>query len=47
MLKQLPKEQQRYILRHFNFAIQVFTLAAYLLQGSLNQTHLPIWRYSF
>ncbi len=41
MLKQLPKEQQRYILRHFNFAIQVFTLAAYLLQGSLNQTHLP------
>lgn len=41
VLKQLPKEQQRYILRHFNFAIQVFTLAAYLLQGTLNQTHLP------
>ncbi|WP_347460355.1 sulfite exporter TauE/SafE family protein [Acinetobacter thermotolerans] len=41
MLKQLPKEQQRYILRHFNFAIQVFTLAAYLLHGTLNQNHLP------
>ena len=41
MLKQLPKEQQRYILRHFNFAIQMFTLATYLLQGTLNQTHLP------
>lgn len=41
MLKQLPKEQQRYILRHFNFAIQVFTLAAYLFQGTLNQSHLP------
>ncbi|KGT47325.1 sulfite exporter TauE/SafE family protein [Acinetobacter sp. HR7] len=40
MLKQLPKEQQRYILRHFNFAIQVFTLAVYLLHGTLNQSHL-------
>lgn len=26
MLKKLPKEQQRYILRHFNFAIQMFTI---------------------
>lgn len=41
MLKQLPKDQQRYILRHFNFAIQMFTLAAYLYQGNLNQSHLP------
>lgn len=41
MLKQLPKNQQRYILRHFNFAIQIFTLAAYLLQNTIHQIHLP------
>ena len=41
MLKNLPKEQQRSILRHFNFAIQLFTLLAYLLRGNLNLQHLP------
>lgn len=41
MLKQLPKQQQRYILRHFNFAIQLFTLIAYLLQGTIERVHLP------
>ncbi|MFZ0023681.1 sulfite exporter TauE/SafE family protein [Acinetobacter sp.] len=41
MLKQLPKAQQRYILRHFNFAIQLFTLGTYLWQGLINQSHLP------
>lgn len=41
MLKQLPKLEQRYILRHFNFAIQVFTLTVYLIQGTLSSTHLP------
>lgn len=37
-VKNLPKEQQRAILRHFNFAIQLFT---YLLRGNLNLQHLP------
>jgi uncharacterized protein len=41
-LKHLPKHQQRYILRHFNFAIQIFTLAVYLWQGTLN---LNQWFY--
>lgn len=41
MLKQLPKAQQRYILRHFNFAVQLFAFAAYLWQGMINQSHLP------
>lgn len=41
MLKQLPKLEQRYILRHFNFAIQVFTLIIYLFQGTLHPIHLP------
>lgn len=41
MLKNLPKEQQRSILRHFNFAIQLFTLLTYLLRGNLNLQHLP------
>lgn len=40
MLKQLPKNQQRYILRHFNFAIQVFTLITYVLQSTINPSHL-------
>lgn len=40
-LKNLPKEQQRFILRHFNFAIQVFTLFSYLLRGNLSLQHLP------
>ena len=40
MLKGLTKDQQRYILRHFNFAIQIFTLAVYLWRGTLNFTHL-------
>ncbi|CAB1214391.1 sulfite exporter TauE/SafE family protein [Acinetobacter bouvetii] len=41
MLKNLSKQEQRYILRHFNFAIQLFTLAAYLLQGTLKTALLP------
>ena len=41
MLKRLPKAEQRYILRHFNFAIQIFTLTIYLVQGTLSQIHLP------
>ena len=41
MLKNLPKQQQRYILRHFNFSIQLFTLAIYLAQGTIQKTHLP------
>lgn len=40
MLKNLPKIQQRYILRHFNFAIQLFTILVYLWQGTIDQTHL-------
>lgn len=41
MLKQLSKEQQRYILRHFNFAIQLFTLLVYLWKETINISHLP------
>lgn len=41
MLKNLSKSEQRYILRHFNFAIQLFTLLAYLLQGTIQSIHLP------
>jgi len=41
MLKNLPKEQQRYILRHFNFAIQLFTIIIYLFQGTIQKQHLP------
>ena len=41
MLKNLPKEQQRYILRHFNFAIQLFTIVIYLAQGTIQKQHLP------
>lgn len=41
MLKHLPKEQQRYILRHFNFAIQLFTISVYLVQGTIQTEHLP------
>lgn len=41
MLKHLPKQEQRYILRHFNFAIQIFTLLSYLLQGTIHSMHLP------
>lgn len=39
MLKQIPKNQQRYILRHFNFAIQLFTLASYIVQGTIHRSH--------
>lgn len=39
MLKNLPKQQQRYILRHFNFAIQLFTLVFYLWKGTLSYDH--------
>lgn len=41
MLKNLSKDEQRYILRHFNFGIQLFTLAAYLFQGTIHSEHLP------
>jgi len=41
MLKNLPKQQQRYILRHFNFAIQLFTIIIYLCQGTIHEVHLP------
>lgn len=40
MLKSLPKDQQRYILRHFNFAIQLFTITVYLWQGTIQFSHL-------
>ncbi|NHB57712.1 sulfite exporter TauE/SafE family protein [Acinetobacter shaoyimingii] len=40
MLKNLPKAQQRYILRHFNFAIQLFTILVYLYKGTINASHL-------
>jgi len=40
MLKNLPKEQQRYILRHFNFSIQLFTILIYILQGTIQKQHL-------
>lgn len=41
MLKNRPKHEQRYILRHFNFAIQIFTLLSYLLQGILQLNQWP------
>ena len=41
MLKQLPKEKQRFILRHFNFAIQIFACIAYIIQGNIHSEHLP------
>ncbi|MCX5469575.1 sulfite exporter TauE/SafE family protein [Acinetobacter nematophilus] len=41
MLKNLPKAQQRYILRHFNFAIQLFTILVYCYQGAIQSLHLP------
>lgn len=40
MLRNLPKQQQRYILRHFNFAIQLFTILVYLWQGTISKDHL-------
>lgn len=40
MLKKLPKDQQRYILRHFNFAIQLFTIMVYLWRGTIDSSHL-------
>lgn len=41
MLKNLNKDKQRYIMRHFNFAIQCFAMIAYLIQGNINSQHLP------
>ena len=41
MLKHLPKAQQRYILRHFNFAIQLFTISVYVFQGTIESQHIP------
>ena len=44
MLKQLPKHEQRNILRHFNFAIQLFTLLIYLFNQTINVNHLSyLW----
>ena len=40
MLKELPREQQRHILRHFNFSIQIFTLVIYLWRGNITMGHL-------
>ncbi len=40
MLKNLPKDQQRYILRHFNFAIQLFTIMVYLWRGTIDSSHI-------
>lgn len=40
MLKNLPKDQQRYILRHFNFAIQLFTIVVYLWQNTIHWGHI-------
>ena len=39
MLKNLNKEKQRYIMRHFNFAIQIFTFLAYIWQGNIQYQH--------
>ena len=41
MLKNTAKHEQRYILRHFNFAIQVMTLGFYLWKGQITTQHLP------
>lgn len=41
MLKGLSKDKQRYIMRHFNFAIQCFAMIAYLIQGNINSQHIP------
>ncbi|OTG79899.1 sulfite transporter TauE/SafE [Acinetobacter sp. ANC 5054] len=41
MLKNKPKSEQRYILRHFNLAIQLVTLVSYLIQGLIHKEHLP------
>jgi uncharacterized protein len=41
MLKKLSKDKQRYIMRHFNFAIQVFALSTYLFQGIIEFKHIP------
>ena len=40
MLKQLPKQDQRNILRHFNFAVQLFTLVIYLINQTLTLDHV-------
>lgn len=40
-VKNQSKSEQRYILRHFNFAIQLVTLVNYLIQGLIQKQHLP------
>ena len=40
MLKNLTKAEQRYILRHFNFAVLVLALLSYVVQGYLGLEHL-------
>lgn len=41
MLKGLSKVEQRYILRHFNFAIQLFTFLVYIFQGTVQLSQWP------
>lgn len=41
MLKNLNKNEQRYILRHFNFAIQCFVMLSYIIQSHIYSQHLP------
>lgn len=41
MLKGLSKIEQRYILRHFNFGIQLFTFAVYIFQGTVQFQQWP------
>ena len=40
MLKNINKEQQRFIMRHFNFAIQIFAILSYIIQGNIQSQHL-------
>lgn len=41
MLKNMPKDKQRYIMRHFNFAIQICAILSYTIQGNLQSHLLP------
>ena len=40
-LKNLSKDKQRYIMRHFNFSIQICAMIAYLIHGNITAEHLP------
>ncbi len=41
MLKNLNKDKQRYIMRHFNFSIQLSAMTAYLIKGNIQSEHIP------